>query len=278
MAKKPSKKEAAILELADKLVSVLQAQRSLGPDAYPLPVKRLVELTDPSVPQAVVKKALNKRSFLQRAIAAHGKSPDAPIVLADDLDRLAASPLLLEFVLRQARTAGTQAFTVSKLKAKAATKIQKPFQEAVNRQIADGTLPPTVAWISIAGRKQLFLLTDLHAGKPAETRAPAQPAPVVPVTAEVAPAAPLDFRKRFDEAFSQLDREGGGHNFVSLIALRRALPLPRADFDRELRELRRSGGYALSAAEGRDGISAEEREAGITEEGSLLLYVSRNLP
>jgi hypothetical protein len=57
--------------------------------------------------------------------------------------------------------------------------------------------------------------------------------------------------------------------------LRRALPHDRATFDRELRELRRAGRYSLSAAEGRHGIQREEQEAGIREEGSLLLFVSR---
>jgi hypothetical protein len=275
MARKPSR-EAAVVELADKLLRVLQSQRGLGPEAYPLPVKRLVELTDPAAPPNLVKKALNKRNFLKEAIRAHGKLPDAPIALAADLDRLAASPLLLEFLLRQARTNATQAFTASKLKTKAASKVQKPFQEAVNRQMAEGMLPPTVAWVSISGKKLLFLLSDLHAGKPPEAgpqppqAAPPQPAP--------APAARVEFRAAFDEAFSRLDREGGGHNFVSLIALRQALPLARADFDREVRQLRQAGTYTLSAAEGRDGISPEERAAGITEEGSLLLFASRKTP
>jgi hypothetical protein len=99
----------------------------------------------------------------------------------------------------------------------------------------------------------------------------------VPAAAELAAPA-VDFRAAFEEAFGRLDREGGGHNFVSLIALRQALPVARADFDRELRQLRQAGRYTLGAAEGRDGISPEERAAGITEEGSLLLFVSRNTP
>jgi hypothetical protein len=282
MARKPSK-EAAVIELADKLLRVLQSQRGLGPESYPLPVKRLVELTDPVAAPALVKKALNKRSFLKEAIPAHARLPDAPVALAADLDRLAASPLLLEFLLRQARTGATQAFTVSKLKTKAAGKVRKPFQEAVTRQVGEGMLPPTVAWVSISGRKLLFLLSDLRAGKPpapGPQAAPASPAPAppAPAPASAEPAATGDFRAAFEGAFARLDREGGGHNFVSLIALRQAVPVARADFDRELRRLRQAGVYTLSAAEGRDGISAEERAAGITEEGSLLLFVSRNTP
>jgi hypothetical protein len=275
MARKPSGKEAAAVELADKLLRVLQAQRALGPDAYPLTVRRLAELTEPGAAPALLRKALNKRSFLQQAVPAHGKLLDAPIALAADLDGLAASSLLLEFLMRQARTAATNAFTVSDLGKKASGKVKKGFQDAVNRQIAQGILPPTVAWVSIRGSKKLFLLSELHASAKAKPPPPAVPSAAPP---EPAPAPPGEFRTAFDQAFERLDRQQGGHNFVSLIALRRALPVARDQFDRELRQLRQSGRYTLSAAEGRGGITPEEREAGISEEGSLLLFVSRNQP
>jgi hypothetical protein len=49
----------------------------------------------------------------------------------------------------------------------------------------------------------------------------------------------------------------------------------RGAFDSGLQQLRRAGQYTLSNAEGRHGITAEEREAGLVEEGALLLFVSR---
>lgn len=39
----PAKRDAAT-ELAEKMIQVLQAQRDLGPDSYPLPLRRLTEL------------------------------------------------------------------------------------------------------------------------------------------------------------------------------------------------------------------------------------------
>ena len=47
----PSKKDAAT-GLTERLLAVLEAQRGLGADAYPLTLRRLVELTqlDPIVP------------------------------------------------------------------------------------------------------------------------------------------------------------------------------------------------------------------------------------
>ncbi len=283
MTRKPPGKEAAAIEFADKLLRVLQSQRGLGPGSYPLPVRRLVELTDPSAPAALVKKALGKKSFQQQAVPLRAKAPDAPIALVADLDALAGSALALEFLLRQARTPSTQAFSLAELKAKATGKLQKPFQEAVNRHIIASTLPPTVAYISIRGSKKLFLLSDLGRGREPGVRSQEsgvrsqEGAAKVNGTAAPAPV-PADFPTAFHQAFDDLDRQGGGHNFVSLTDLRRVVPLPRAQFDRELGELRRAGRYTLSAAEGRDGISPDERVAGIAEEGSLLLFVSRNRP
>jgi hypothetical protein len=64
-------------------------------------------------------------------------------------------------------------------------------------------------------------------------------------------APPQDFARLFEEAFDRFDRERGSHNLVSLVGLRRALPVGRAAFDAELQRLRRAGRYSLSAAEGR---------------------------
>jgi hypothetical protein len=87
---------------------------------------------------------------------------------------------------------------------------------------------------------------------------------------------PAVFARRFEDAFNHLDRERGGHNFLSLVQLRQALAdVPRAAFDAELRALLLAGRFSLSAAEGRHGLTVEERTAGIVEDGILLLYASR---
>jgi hypothetical protein len=93
--------------------------------------------------------------------------------------------------------------------------------------------------------------------------------------ASPAPRSEEDFARLFDDAFARLDRERGGHNLVSLVGLRQSLPVSREAFDDGLRGLRRQGRYSLSAAEGRHGLSPEERQAGLVEDGTLLLYVSR---
>ena len=55
----------------------------------------------------------------------------------------------------------------------------------------------------------------------------------------------------------------------------RRVPVDRETFDGELQRLRREGDYSLSAAEGRHGVTAEEKEAALAEHGALLLFVSR---
>jgi hypothetical protein len=265
--------------LAEKMLRELEARRGRGGGQPPLSLKRLAELADPQATPALVAKAARKRTFQQQAVIANAKSPDAPVALAADLDALAGSPLVLEFLLRAARTVSNQAFSVSGLEAKAAGKLKKPLRAALNRHLDAGTLPPTVGWVTINRSKRLFLLEDLHVGGREErqgdkvTRRQGDTEPEPPVT--LSPGHLVSLSSDFDAAFAQLDRQAGGHNFVSLVELRRTLPLPRDAFDAELRRLRLTGRYSLSAAEGRHGLSAEEQQAGIVEDGTLLLYVSR---
>jgi hypothetical protein len=47
--------------------------------------------------------------------------------------------------------------------------------------------------------------------------------------------------------------------------------VPRAAFDARLQALRRAGSFALAGAEGRHGLTADERAADIEEDGTLLL-------
>ncbi len=93
-----------------------------------------------------------------------------------------------------------------------------------------------------------------------------------------AAAARADFAAAFDAAFHDLDRQRGSHNFISLVDLRQALArFSREQFDQGLRDLRAAGLYGLSAAEGIHGIRPEDRDAGIEEAGTLLVYVSKKV-
>jgi hypothetical protein len=259
--------------LAEKLVQALRQRKQQGSGFYPVPLKELAELADPRADARTVLQAVHpqRRDFSRFAVAAR-KDLRAPAALVEDLALLAASPLLLDFLLELVRSPSNQAWSVAKLKAKVTGKLQKPFQEAVNRRIEENSLAPTVGWLWINRSRSLFLMKDVHRGAGGELPRVEGQAPAIP-----APAAP-EFGPAFAAAFDRLDRQAGGHNFVSLVDLRRELPADRGKFDAELRRLRLAGRYTLSAAEGRHGLSPAEQDAGIPEDGALLLYVSRKLP
>lgn len=92
-------------------------------------------------------------------------------------------------------------------------------------------------------------------------------------------ATPRERQRSIGESFDNLDRYGPtkGINQVSLVDLRKAHPeLSREEFDKVLDDMRRSGQFTMSAVEGRHGVSKEEQESAIPEDGGQrLLYVSR---
>jgi hypothetical protein len=265
----PKKKPAE--ELSEDLVRVLVRLRDTAD--YPTTLERLIEQTGLSAPAAVQKRALRREPFRSRAVLGASAQPGAPVALVEDADRLAASPLLLRHALTAARSADNQAVAVDDLKKKVHKTLQGPFRDAVSRQAAEHALPDGIGVLFSKKKPLLFLLADLDASPPPAPPPRTPPPPDVPRPAPAPPA--VDFARLFDEAFTRLDREHGSHNHVSLVALRRAMPVERGTFEAGLQQLRRAGRYGLSAAEGRHGLSAEERDAGIPEDGSLLLFVSR---
>jgi hypothetical protein len=252
------------VELAEHLVCQLETQRQLGPAAYPIRMSRLVELAGQGIALRLLPRARKSAPFATRVALLTRKPKDPLIVLAEDVERAAGSPVVLTFLLETSRTATARAFTLSELKGPLAKPAQAPFGDWVNRQIEARALPVGVGWIGARRQRFLFFLEDVRGRLTESGMTP--PAP---------PAPAADFDTAFDDAFMRLDRRVGSHNFVSLVELRRALAFDRATFDTGLARLRRAGHYSLSAAEGRHGLTEEQRAAGITEDGTLLLYVSR---
>ena len=184
----------------------------------------------------------------------------------DDRASLATSPALLNFLLGAARKPDTHAFPAKDLVKPVAKPLQAEILATLDAAEPD-VLPPSVGFIVIKGKRHFFALADARAGKTGGRTAP-EPA-----------AAPSSFAATFDDTFARLDRQAGGINFVNLRDLRRDLPhFGRAEFDMNLLELRRDRRYTLKAAEGLDGLAADERDAGIWEDGDLLLNVSRLRP
>jgi hypothetical protein len=266
------KRASAAAELAAKMWHVLRQRREQGGAGAPLTLAALAAQADPGAAPRAVLAALNQRKVFGPLAITARRDLDAPVALTDDLPHLAASPQLLGYALRCARTASNHVASVAELKKKLTTRLQAPFQEAVQKHIQEGTLPPAVGWLLIKNSRKLFLLSDLHTaallpGPQPQGRAVADEG-----------RGQESFARAFDEAFARLDRQAGGHNFVSLAELRPALGCDRAAFDADLRALRAAGRYTLSAAEGRHGLTPAERDAGVTEDGTLLLFVSRKAP
>ncbi len=251
------------VELAGKLLRALQDHRGRGD--YPVPLDRLLHDADPQASPELVGKALAAKAFKPHALLALPKDPQTPVALAADGDQLARAPALLETVLANVSTPDNQAVPATDLAKKLAKNLRMPFAVGIAQAVAAGTLPATVGCVRIKAKSYLFLVGGVGV-KPAAPPAPAVTQP---------PATPIDFAARFEEMFAQADRENGSHNFVNLVELRATVPVERAVFDAGLQRLRQAGRYTLSGAEGRHGITDAERAAGVNENGSLLLYVSR---
>jgi hypothetical protein len=283
--------------LAESLVQVLHAQRKLGGDSYPLVLARLVELTQPAADRAVLQKAVTQLVSQKKvllAVRAVKGDLATPVTLYEDCELLAGSALLLETALWLARSDTNQMFKPTDLARKVVPVLRVPLEQTITQRIRDRSFPSTVGCLFQKNKPLLFLMNDVITTPLGDSKRAERPVPVPrgapepakgsettspsPSVVPVPTAAPFaDFARDFDAAFQQLDSGRGSHNFVSLLDLRRALPVDRPTFDAELRSLRLAGRYTLSAAEGRFGISSEEQEAGIYEDGSLLLYVSRKL-
>jgi hypothetical protein len=267
--------------LAEDLLKALQAQRQAGGAAYPPMLARLVDTARPGAAVKLVQAALARPAFSERVLIAlkkQGKSQrlESPVALVEDRDMLADSPILLEVAVAMARSDATQLVSEKDVKNKIASSLEGIFTAALGRRVVSGTLPPTLGRLLQRNKPLLFLLSDVRSGL-SVVHATATAA--VPLPAAISPppdAVAFDFSRAFGEAFDRLERQRG-HNFVSLVELRQAVRADRPTFDAGLQALRRAGRFTLSAAEGRDGISPEENLAGIREDGSLLLYVSRRL-
>lgn len=112
------------------------------------------------------------------------------------------------------------------------------------------------AALVLEGRPHLYVTLDIEGS--AET--PQQPA-----------------EARILREFDRLDAQSGGENYVTLFALRGALPgIGRKAFDEAVNRLRKERVVSLDSADGRHvRLSPAEINAGIEEEGQWLVYMKR---
>jgi hypothetical protein len=221
---------------------------------------------------------------------------DSFVCLKEDIPRLVASDVLLQFVLDHACSGNQRLFTSGQLQEHltSTADLKKTFKQTLDARLKDDSLPEGVGYLPKDARTNyLFRLADIRPALPGNiaaasaatgsTSAPdstlesAAPASDAPTEVSPPPGLENDFATRFESAFAQLDREGGTHNFVKLSDLRRVLSeYDRSTFDRGLWLLRKARKFTANSSDGNyEHLSTEDRSAGIREGDSLLIYISR---
>ncbi|WP_437708430.1 hypothetical protein WMF45_30145 [Sorangium sp. So ce448] len=289
-----------------KLLGVLESQKQLGGASYPPTLERLAELMGekPTKTLKALEEATARALLSREAVGRKKPAPDTTLVLfAEDLEAVAQSDRLLEVLLQSARKPDAPAVELAKLSEGLLPALSSAFTKALEQRVAERTLPRTIG--ALPGKKPLFFFLEdavlPAAGASARPAAAATDGAARRTAADGAvdgtsdgagnaasrgpgasapggPGAPaISFADRFDAAFSSLDRASGRLNYVTLHALRAALPdIPRDTFDTELGALRRQRRYSLDPSDGRHHQMAEaERDAGIMEAGNLLVYVAQ---
>ena len=274
----------------EHLEGTLRAQKQIG--AYPQPVKRLLELANMSESLADALVATlgrggkaSKRLLSSAKNNATGEAAKAALVIfPEDLDVIASSPGLLLQCLKLATKPGTQLFTIAELTAGLASKFGDRSRKAWMGSLESDQLPREVGVLRRRKIAYLLLMDQIP-------RHDALQRPVLDHGAKNQTshdqreqrdqsAAESELSPQILSVFDRLDRDAGGHNYVTLAALRDAFPqTPRQEIDDAIHALRRAKHITLDSADGRHArLSEAEIAAGILESGQRLVYVARRLP
>jgi hypothetical protein len=246
-------------------------------------------------PEAAIRKAVTTAPMADRTTVAASKGKtlllEAPVVFNKDMEGELATVLggLLRFALSPVisktnkgtneTTAFTPAETVKRLIPELRPRVERVVAEGIERE----QLPADIGWVTVKGKPLLFLAERVRnaAFRPA-AQAEAHASRTHRQTAPESSSShgdfrPDDFVQAFRAAFDILDRRNGSTNFVKLSDLRDTLSaFSREEFDAGLRKLRMEEVFSLDSHEGLHGsLSHDEREAGVREAGSLLVYASR---
>jgi hypothetical protein len=270
MAKSPP---ALSGEDLSRLNGVLDSQRSLGSDSYPVPLTRLFELARiPATDEAlkIFTSAKNAKLFALTDKSSKAK-PDATrqalVYFPQDAERIARSAALFVTAIEAAKQADkvSDIFTSTDLKKWVPKAQQKAFLASVDGWARSGKAPfPGV----IVLRKKVGAKTNLYLHRLESA---------LPATVSMPASSARDFAREFAREFDRLDRASGNNNYVLLHDLRRAMPdMDRAEFDSRLRELRVAKLFTLDSPDGRHvRLTPEQLDAGIREGSSNLVYVAR---
>ncbi|HEY5959408.1 MAG TPA: hypothetical protein VIV60_22775, partial [Polyangiaceae bacterium] len=269
------------------LEATLRSQKQIG--AYPNTVKRLLELANMPVSlaaQLVGKVGRSPKASKHFLTSAKNNANDdsakaAFVVLPDDLDAIAGSPGLLLNCLKLVTKPGTQLFTIAELAGGLNSKFEEPFKKACRTALESNRLPHEVGVLRRRKIPFLFLLDQIRSygsiSEPVLDNGTSYQPPQGEREQLDLSVAESELSERVLAAFDRLDREAGGRNYVTLAALRDALPeTPRQELDGAVHSLRRASRITLDSADGRHArLNEAELAAGIVEGGQRLVYVAR---
>ncbi|WP_425615845.1 hypothetical protein NA78x_005777 [Anatilimnocola sp. NA78] len=268
-----------------QVVTLAQLQAAAKADA-----KSLAKvLKEPAFAERVVEvasgDATNERSFVLRE---HLRGRTAEFIklglalLVDGAPAKGKSKAPLRSTIFTAAEIATALIKVKQLKVS--------LEEFIGQAADQNRLGSGLNWLVLKNERAYFRLADAgrevtpsHTPTNSPTPASARPSatttpPPVASATVTAPSKPAEgFASLFDAAFRRVDSRSGGRNFAKVLELRRELPqFSRSEFDSELRLLRAARQFAMESAQGGGTqLSDEERQAGIQEGSSLLVYVSR---
>jgi hypothetical protein len=136
---------------------LIDALRQAREQEAPLTVEGLAARVDPPAAPDEVVKTLGKKPYSAQVIVADKKDPQSPIALADDLTRLADSPLLVEFALERICTPGKELQPLNKVAGKVDKALRPTFTESLERRAAEGTLPGSVGVQTVRDKPHFYL-------------------------------------------------------------------------------------------------------------------------
>jgi hypothetical protein len=264
-------------EIAMRLLKAIGSQCSAKLTLYPVNQREMFKLAGVETQKdTLLKAAIRSAEFADRVIACRPSSPadgsTVSYMLRADLDALPPALVLRMIELAKQPSSGprTELFSAEKLAAvlvkDAVSKSQlaHAIEDACNANMLAGE----IAWLEIAGKPVLFCRADIKPSRPGQMGFSAKPHQSV--------LASTEFTKHFDEAFRRIDSRNGGQNFLKVFDLRRELPqYSVSQFDLGLRALREADRYTMDGIGSGSRLSDAERDAGIREGSSLLVYVSR---
>jgi hypothetical protein len=272
--------------LSQKLLAALRSLKADEPGSYPTTFSHLRSRVGPEAGILVAGRAASLAPYSSEVITAFPTALDSPIGLAEDVQQIAESSLLLSVLLPKHIKPEQQVVSVTALaRTKGLHAAVQPFVEAaVEQVITSNSLPSALGALRISGKWNLFFQKDVTGSSDpsSDTLGATKLQPGLQTEKSTSSSVGAEKEKRtfaddFITAFEKLDRESSFRNYLKLLDLRLELQhYDRTEFDRGIMDLCRKRQFGLEGSEGSTvKLTDEERAAGIIDGGSLLVYCRR---